>query len=923
MREVLPNLEKLAAEFDAAEASDDKWEALSVEYDALFCGLRLPSLPLWESCYGEEDRRLLNALTMDVVRSYRESRLCVDESLGQPADHIGLECAFFAHLLGVGADKARSFFDGHLRRFARNFSEALEKKTDSLAYSLLARLLRESAELLTDADWTTGEAAADLTPPACFRRLSDSEARETPDRRSVPVCGINNCGGRCPLLATVSDGCVLGLTPAKDPGATREPRLTICARGASYHRTFLGEDRLRYPLRRTGERGEARFERISWNEAARIIASENERIRERYGPSSRYVNYATGISGAASGSLFVQALLSIDGGFLGRYNSYSTACTSVATPYTYGTGETGNCAADLLNSKLIILWGHNPMESVFGSSQRYYLAEAHRRGIEIIAVDPRRSDTAAAVADRWIGIRPTTDGAMMDAMAFTILAEGLQDQEFMDRFCIGFDSYHMPDGFERCETYVDYALGKSDGIPKTPEWAEGITGVDADVIRQLARKYARAKPAALLQGFGPQRNGNGEQIARSGTMLACLTGNVGVPGGAASGYGLTRLHRQPVIKTEPNPYPGKIPAFLWTEAIVRGSEMTSDQDGVRDANKLDSDIKMIFNLAGNTLINQHSDINRTSSILRDTSRCEFIVCSDLFMTPSARFADILLPGTSMFEGENIGRPWLEGDYILYCNKSVEPLFECRFEYDWLSDLSRLMGCYDEFTQGGKNLRERLMDSYEELRSEAPDMPDFNSFRSSGVCRYKETTDFVAFRENVLDPDKCPFPTPSGKIEIFSPRLHNRDNPLEIPAIPKYVPSFEGPQDPRIKKYPLQLVGWHTKKRTHSIHDNNPCMESLEPTKLWINPEDAKRRDIGDGDLVTVFNDRGRIRIQVHVTNRVIRGVLAMSQGGWYTPDGEGVDIRGSINTITTLRPTPLAKGNPQHSNLVDIERYVK
>ncbi|GHS90582.1 hypothetical protein AGMMS49957_16900 [Synergistales bacterium] len=508
----------------------------------------------------------------------------------------------------------------------------------------------------------------------------------------------------------------------------------------------------------------------------------------------------------------------------------------------------------------------------------------------------------------------------MDGMAYVILSEGLQNQAFMDKFCIGFDSAHMPPGMEGEENYKDYVLGKYDSVAKTPEWASDITGAPADAVRSLARKYATLRPAALLQGYGPQRNANGEQTVRSGTMLACLTGNVGIPGGNACGYGLVPLPKIPKIPAFQNAYGGKIPVFLWTDAILRGADMT-ERDGVTGVPKLDTPIKLIFNLAGNMLINQHSDINRTTRILKDTSMCEFIVCSDLFMTPSAKFADILLPGTSMFENENICVPWREGNYILYCNKAVEPLYESRFEYDWLSDVARELGVYDKFTFGGKDLHALLEDSYNKTRIELTgreDMPDFETFARDGIYRYRKKPQYIAFADNISDFENHPFPTPSGKIEIFSPRLLSKGNPSEIPAIPKYTPAFEGPGDPRFAKYPLQLVGWHTKRRTHSIHDNNPGLERLEPHKVWINEADASSRGIRDDDEVFVFNDRGKIKIRARVTDRVVKGVLAISQGAWYTPGADGTDLRGCVNTISTSRPTPLAKGNPQHSNLVDI-----
>ncbi|MDR2136947.1 MAG: molybdopterin-dependent oxidoreductase, partial [Synergistaceae bacterium] len=923
------------------------------EYHALFSGTRFPSLELWESCYRGEDKRLLNGVTLDVAASYRDAGVCVDEKLGQPPDHIGVECAFFAYLCAKGdGAKSRAFFDKHLRFFAVDFAEALEKKLEekleekigktdssiSSIYKKLALLLRESVDALAESQWFAGTPTPASSPletsslgdgenlpdlpdlPLGLRFLTAEESRQEVARLQVPICGINNCGGKCPLTAEVSDNCVLEIGPSRHPDAAKSPEIHICLRGMSYHQTFLSGSRLRYPLKRTGERGEAKFKRITWDEATDVIAQEVERIGKRYGPQSRYVHYATGVAGAARGDLFARNLLALDGGFLGRYNSYSTACTAFTTPFTYGTSETGNCAEDLLNSRLILLWGHNPMESVFGASQRFYLREAKKNGTPIVVVDPRFSDTAAELADRWIGLKPTTDGALMDAMAYVILKEGLQDQNFMDRFCLGFDEEHMPPGMEHCENYRDYVYGKYDGTPKTPGWASKITGVDEDTIWWLAREYATVKPAALMQGYGPQRNGNGEQIVRGGTLLACLTGNVGIPGGWASGSGYVRLHKQPAIAEIPNPYKGNIPVFLWTDAILRGSEMTARHDGVTGVQKLDANIKMIFNLAGDTLINQHSDVNRTMGILRDTALCEFIVCSDLFLTPSAKFADILLPGTSLFEGENLGRPWLEGDYLLYCNKSVEPLFECRFEYDWLSEVAHKLGYGDAFTHGGKNVRGLLEESYNGILDNEPDMPDFETFRKNGIYRYKKKPHFIAFEENIRDPENHPFPTPSGKIEIFSPRLHEKNDPAEIPAIPKYVPSFEGPGDPRIEKYPFQLMGWHTKRRTHSTHDNNVRMDRYAPHRVWINPQDAESANVRENDWVNVWNDRGCIRIQAHVTDKIVRGVLAISQGGWYTPDEKGVDLRGCVNTLSTARPTPLAKGNPQHSNLVALSK---
>ena len=736
------------------------------------------------------------------------------------------------------------------------------------------------------------------------------------ETKIIHTMGRNNCGGRCIIHAHVRDGQIEKLTTDTPQAAGEDVPLCACVRGLNYHKTFLGPDRLRYPMKRVGERGEGKFQRISWEEATDLIAREWVRIRDTYGPGSRYVNYATGISAAISGSSLAKRLLKLDGGYLGYYNSYSTACIRKATDLMYGTCETGNSLIDWLNSNLIILWGHNPAETKFDSQTMYYLRRPRKKGIPIVVVDPRRNDTAEQLGAEWIPLRPATDAALQDAMAYVIVEEGLQDQDFLDRCCLGFDKAHMPEGVDPSECVLSYLTGEKDGVAKTPEWAAAITGVPAETIRSLAIRYATARPAALVQGFGAQRHAYGEQGARGGILLACMTGNVGVSGGWASGSGLCTQHPWVDMPDVPNPYPMEIPTYLWTEAVVRGHELTA-LDGVTGGEQLQSDIKMILNLAGNCLINQHGDINRTAEILRDTSKCEFIVCSDLFMTASAKFADVLLPGVSMFEGENITQPWQYGDFVGFNNQVIEPMYEGRFEYDWLSEVAEKIGLGPQFTEG-RTLGQWLEWCYEDLRRKEPELPDYETFKKAGIYRYQNTPVRIAFADQRRDIDHHPFPTPSGKVELFSPKIWQTQFRDFMPAIPRYVDPPEGPNDPLRERYPLQLIGWHTKRRCHSIHDNNQAMHAIDPQALWMHPKDAQARGITEGQEVLIWNDRGRVQIGAHLTERIMPGVVALSQGAWYAPDENGTDHGGCINVLTSLRPTPYARGNGQHTNLVEV-----
>lgn len=736
------------------------------------------------------------------------------------------------------------------------------------------------------------------------------------ETKIIHTMGRNNCGGRCIIHAHVRDGQIEKLTTDTPQAAGDDVPLCACVRGLNYHKTFLGPDRLRYPMKRVGERGEGKFQRISWEEATDLIAREWVRIRDTYGPGSRYVNYATGISAAISGSSLAKRLLKLDGGYLGYYNSYSTACIRKATDLMYGTCETGNSLVDWLNSNLIILWGHNPAETKFDSQTMYYLRRARKKGIPIIVVDPRRNDTAEQLGAEWVPLRPATDAALQDAMAYVIVEEGLQDQDFLDRCCLGFDKAHMPEGVDPAECVLSYLTGEKDGVAKTPEWAQDITGVPAETIRSLAIRYATARPAALVQGFGAQRHAYGEQGARGGILLACMTGNVGVSGGWACGSGLCTQHPWVDMPDVPNPYPMQIPTYLWTEAVVRGHELT-ELDGVTGGAQLASDVKMILNLAGNCLINQHGDINRTAEILRDTSKCEFIVCSDLFMTASAKFADVLLPGVSMFEGENITQPWQYGDFVGFNNQVIEPMYEGRFEYDWLSEVAEKIGLGPQFTEG-RTLGQWLEWCYEDLRRKEPELPDYETFKKAGIYRYQNTPVRIAFADQRRDIDHHPFPTPSGKVELFSPKIYHTQFRDFMPAIPRYVDPPEGPNDPLRERYPLQLIGWHTKRRCHSIHDNNQAMHAIDPQALWMHPKDAQARGITEGQQVLIWNDRGRVQIGAHLTDRIMPGVVALSQGAWYAPDENGTDHGGCINVLTSLRPTPYARGNGQHTNLVEV-----
>lgn len=757
-----------------------------------------------------------------------------------------------------------------------------------------------------------------------FKSARKPPTPSAPERLVRVGCPAHNCGGRCALIAHVQDGVITRLDADDRPDTVAAPQLRACVRGRAYLRRQYHPDRLQYPMKRAGHRGEGKFVRISWDEALDTVAGQIRRVKETYGNSALFVPYGTGSQNQLNGSATARRLMNLCGGCLGIDNSYSSAATTKATPYVYGTLTTGNQRQDWLNSKYILMWGWNPAEMRDGTNSDFFIKLARQNGARVVCIDPRHSLSASGLADEWIPIRPGADAAMMSAMAYVMIAEKLYDADFVRTHCIGFDSTQMPPGAEGAESYSDYILGVRDGIPKTPEWAERITAVPRRTIARIAREYATTRPGVLYQGLGMQRRAYGETAVIAGCVLAAITGNVGVPGGWASGRGLQAPDGGPLWTVFPlgeNPVKAVIPVFLWTEAVLRGKEMTAKNDGIIGADRLDNNIKLIYAIATDVLVNQHAHINRTAQILRDESLVEFIVVQDNFLTPSGRFADILLPACTQFETWGGEDGWVFGDEVILMPKLVEPLGESKSDYAICAGVAQRLGIGEAYTQGRDERAwvEWCLGQFRERRF--PGLPTLDEMLESNTAVYANpvTQPAVAFADFRADPEAHPLDTPSGKIEIFSKRLYDMNDP-HIPPVPKYIQEWESPFGPGADEYPLQVIGHHTLHRVHSTHDNNDWLEEAFPQRVFMNPLDADKRGIEDGDLVKVYNERGAMVLPCRLTNRIMPGVVDVPQGAWWAPDENGVDQRGSVNVLTSERWTPLAFGTAQHTVMAQVEK---
>lgn len=871
-------------------------------------------VPLWASASLSGTDILLNEITLEVIRRYKEFGYTVINMDGNPADYIGEQFRFLEYL-AVCAIKGNQRFENAIEAFiddftadclhsARKYAEAIDGSDEFLKVLQAGIMLCSGIGFPIDAENIAGS----------FDSFNWNENPPLPlePEHFVTQASFNDCGGKCKMLSRVQEGCVLSISPDRT-----EMKFAGCPRGAAYRSTFLNSRRLRYPMERVGERGEGRFRRISWAEAVgKFTAMMNE--SHEAGPGCRFKMSGAGVVSVLSPADLMNRLLCADGGMLGYYGSYSLNCAAAVLPRMFGQLRVANKETEILNSKLIILWGNNLVTNHFGSAQKRVLMEAKEKGIPIIVIDPRQSDTAIAAASEWIPINPGTDAALVAAMCYVIKEQGLYDRDFIDRYCIGFDEEHMPDGIPEGESFFSYLDGIKDGVRKTPAWASQITGIPAERIEALAIEYAKADCACIMPGLSIQRQLNGEQNYRAVMTLPCLVGNLVKPGGGIVSWSHP-AGPLPGFEPKKNPYNVTIQTFQWWRAVECPETMTVEK-GLRGAEKLETSVKYLFCIGSGMLLNQHSDINHTLKILRTPGMVKGVVNSDLFMTPSARAADLLLPAPSFFEQDNICPPWGGEDYVIYNHASIPPLFECRFELGWMKEVAEKLGIAEDFCGTLRTDEDWLKLAWKNFREKVPTAYTYDEFKERSFQSFDHKIPTVTFSANVLD--GIPFSTPSGKIEIFIKEFYDRHDP-ELYGVPGYVPVEEGVSDPERARFPFQLIAFHSKRHCHSIHDQNRFLDEIESPAVWINEKDASEIGIADGETVEIFNDRGCIRMKSYVSTRVCRGTVAMMEGSWFTPDESGTDTRGSINVLTmSHRATPFINGNPQHTNLVQIRKIV-
>lgn len=675
-------------------------------------------------------------------------------------------------------------------------------------------------------DPASGSEAAEAAVGGTAGEASGQTGTAFPTETRTPAFCAIDCPGRCPLELHLRDGELAQVSANKTAPA--------CHRGLSMRAWANSPDRLMWPMRRVGPRGSAQFERVTWDEALDEIADRLACIRREHGNESIYLAYTTGQSCTTADPF--ERLMNCFGGFLDHYNNYSNPQINTMVRSMYGPGALYPGGSELdaaADARLVLVFGASPAETGTGRATWHgawdrVVEQVGERGGRIVMVDPRRNGSiprrkgSSRETVSWLPINPGTDGALAAALLHELaFMHNALDWDFLRERCVGFNDETLPEHQRGLGLSVmDYLRGTGyDHVAKTPAWAAAITGVPADDIRELAAQLATARPAFIMQGWGPQRRSNGEMTSGMIMMLVAALGQVGLPGtnnGMNVAWGGGFLTR---VSAGENHVPFRIPAYRFLDAIENG-EALGAREGVRGLPEADSQderatdsvqhqngaahlpcsIKAIICHCGNCLTNQHGDVNRAHRVLGDPSKCEFILNIDVEFTDSARYADIVLPDLFRMEQESAMDADTWGRRIAVSTGELGARFERRGAWEVCVELAKLWGIEDAFTEG-RTEGEWIRRLYEGDRERSTGLPAFDRLLEEGLAWRADCAEpFVALADWRRDPIAHPLDTPSGKIEPFSEQLAAaaealRGTPDEgaITPIPTYVPEW-GPAE---------------------------------------------------------------------------------------------------------------------------------
>ncbi len=677
------------------------------------------------------------------------------------------------------------------------------------------------------------------------------------------------------------------------------------------------------------KRGHEPFVEVSWGRALELVAGDLNRVRRDHGNQSIFA----GSYGWASAGRFhhgqsqVHRFMNTIGGYIRHVNTYSLGAAHLIMGYIVAPMKSlmaDHTSWDVMkeHTRMFVTFGGVPSKNTQvspGGVRRHFtrggMAGLRAAGVRIVNIGPVCDNLDDDEAE-WIPIRPNTDTAVMLGIAYVLLQEDLHDAEFLQRYCVGFDRFSR------------YLTGEDGTPPCTPEWAEGISGMPAERIVQLARDMAATR-TMINMAWSLQRASHGEQPCWMIVTLAAMLGQIGLPGGGFGfGYGTTNALGShyaavpgPVFSQGRNPVEEFIPVARISDMLLKpGKEF--EYEGGRHTYP---DIRLVYWVGGNPY-HHHQDLNRLERAWR---KPETIVVHEQYWTATARRADIVLPASTVLERNDIGFANREG-HLVAMRKAMPPIADARSDFDIFCGLAECMDVKDSFAEGLDELgwlRRMYDEAGERALKGGISLPSFDDFWEEGLIEIDEGAEAVVMLQSFrANPDLSPLPTPSGRIEIFSEKIES----FGLADCRGHAMWFEPHEwlgglksgDER-----LHLLSDQPARRLHSqldasAHSMAGKIRGREP--VYMNPHDAEARNIRDGDIVELWNERGRCLAGAKLTDSIMPGVVRLSTGAWYDPDADGRDKHGNPNVLTLdVGTSSFAQGSVAQSCLVHLSGPVE
>ncbi|OCR89427.1 biotin sulfoxide reductase [Campylobacter fetus subsp. testudinum] len=750
------------------------------------------------------------------------------------------------------------------------------------------------------------------------------------DELLSPVQKVAHASNFGPFYALTQDGKIIDILP--HPMDKRPTAMTKMWLDRVYSPT-----RIKYPCVRKSYldgkegheqlRGKEEFVRVSWDKALELVANKIKETPKENIYNATYIGWSHpgGIHSCPSlcGRFFNVAKR----GAIGTAGEYSNGAAGAVNVDIIGDVEAYSLQTTheqiLENTKTYVMWGAdlfkcNKIDTKVPSRENdLYYPKYAKSDINFISIDPIYTETAQMLKARWIKIRPNTDIALMLGMMHHLYTSGKYDKEFIAKYTDGFDQF------------LPYLLGKTDKTPKTPKWASSITEIDEKTIIELANLFVKDR-TFLAGNWAMQRAQHGEMADWCLIVLASMIGQIGLAGGGVGfsmhfgggGQAKAIVGTPAGISQGRNRVEDRIPASRIADAILNpGKKYT-----YKGKERVYPTVKIAY-VAGCSIVGHHPD---TNNIIKALRTLDTFIVQEPWWTPTAKMADIVLPACSTLERNDIAMGGVHGKNGVYAmKKAIEPLYESKSDLEIFSLLAMRFGkkVYDKFTDEKPNEMDKI--KYEYDISPTAELMSFEKFWEQGYIelpRNEESYKFVRHAKFRNDPVANKLATISGKIQITVPKFSELKY-KDFSGYPTWIEPDEWLGD-KNRKYPLHLLSPHPNYRVHSQGDNTYLrsfykINDREP--VMINPNDAKKYGISHGDVVEIYNDRGRVLAGAFVTEHIRQGVMALQEGAWYSPENTTDEkprcVSGHINVLTSNRPTSsMAQATSVNTNLVGIKK---